>query len=296
MVMLEDVELRLSFLWLSRYVSDANDAFGTLTFSLEGVNHFHFALDVAKQQLRIWPDLHWSGIEPVVLNVSDPIGLSAQDTFSIQVLQVPNSPDKFNLLSPQDEISLPYENAPVEFIWEHSWDPDPRDKVSYSFFMSSSSNLSGSGTLVISSIPDTSVSLVLNNPDGTYYWAVRADDKEGNQTWSNQVFITTIKSGVDDSKNTFPTRYDLSQNFPNTFNPSTAFSCQLPRPGWVTIRIFDTKGCMVRTLVNGRLNAGTHRIDWDGRNEENRYIGSGVYVVQMRAEDFVQYRKMMLIR
>jgi flagellar hook assembly protein FlgD len=53
---------------------------------------------------------------------------------------------------------------------------------------------------------------------------------------------------------------------------------------------------MVRTLVDGRMNAGTHRIDWDGRNEENRYTGSGVYVVQMQAEDFIQYRKMMLIR
>lgn len=88
-----------------------------------------------------------------------------------------------------------------------------------------------------------------------------------------------------------PTTYDLSQNFPNPFNPATTINYQLPKSGYVTLKVYDILGREVATLVNEEKSLGRYSINFDGSS-----LASGVYIYQIRANDYVSSKKMMLIK
>jgi len=93
-----------------------------------------------------------------------------------------------------------------------------------------------------------------------------------------------------------PQAFVLFQNFPNPFNASTAVKYQLPEASEVRLNVYNLLGQEVRRLVDGRVKAGTHSALWDSRDSLGREVGSGVYLVRMQAGDFVEVRKMALIR
>ncbi len=93
-----------------------------------------------------------------------------------------------------------------------------------------------------------------------------------------------------------PTVYALYQNYPNPFNPATTIRFDLPEHANVQLTVYNTTGQIVRTLVAGELPAGSHRIQWDGRNDGGRTVGSGLYVYRLNANDFVSTHKMLLTR
>lgn len=83
---------------------------------------------------------------------------------------------------------------------------------------------------------------------------------------------------------------------PNPFNPATELRFELPRPGQVTLDIFDARGQRVRRLVSGQLPAGLHQPLWQGRNDAGRPIASGVYHARLTTIDGVSTRKLTLAR
>ncbi len=93
-----------------------------------------------------------------------------------------------------------------------------------------------------------------------------------------------------------PETFRLDQNFPNPFNPSTTISFVLSERGLATVEIFDILGRQVRTLVTGRFPAGTHAVEWDGRNGEGNAVASGVYFYRLTVNGERATRKMMLIK
>lgn len=93
-----------------------------------------------------------------------------------------------------------------------------------------------------------------------------------------------------------PTEFSLGSNYPNPFNPSTTFTYSLPQAGKVLVQIFDVTGRRVRMLVNEEKEAGVYNVMWDGRNDANLQVASGMYVYQIRSGSFVQAKKMMLIK
>jgi hypothetical protein len=93
-----------------------------------------------------------------------------------------------------------------------------------------------------------------------------------------------------------PTSFDLGQNFPNPFNPTTTISFSLPEAGDVLLKIYNIRGQLVRTLIDKRTPAGYHEVTWDGRNQSDRAAASGVYFYRLETQDFSKTRKMMLIK
>lgn len=93
-----------------------------------------------------------------------------------------------------------------------------------------------------------------------------------------------------------PREHALHQNHPNPFNPSTRIAYDLPKPANVSLKIFDLAGQEIRTLVHGKQSAGAQSIYWDGRNEAGSLVSTGVYVYQLRTDDFVRSRKMLFLR
>lgn len=90
--------------------------------------------------------------------------------------------------------------------------------------------------------------------------------------------------------------FALSQNYPNPFNPTTTISFNLKNSGNASLRVFNMKGQVVRTLQNGSLGAGHHHIVWDGKDDSGRNSSSGLYFYQLKANGYSDTRKMLLMK
>jgi hypothetical protein len=93
-----------------------------------------------------------------------------------------------------------------------------------------------------------------------------------------------------------PTTYALSQNYPNPFNPTTKINFDLPQPGEVTLEVFNMLGQRVAVLVDEYLEAGSHTVEWDSRDEYGDHVASGIYLYRLNAGDVGFTRKMMLLK
>ncbi len=98
-------------------------------------------------------------------------------------------------------------------------------------------------------------------------------------------------SDVDGNKQGLPLRFSLDQNYPNPFNPATTIRYTLAKNSKVKIAVYDLLGKEIATLVNTNLNAGEYTVQW---NTEN--MASGIYIYKLITKDFVQARKMMLLK
>jgi hypothetical protein len=87
-----------------------------------------------------------------------------------------------------------------------------------------------------------------------------------------------------------PNDFRLEQNYPNPFNPSTTISFSLPRTAVATLRIFNALGQEVALLANERKEAGYYQVTWDAT------VPSGIYFYSLRAGEFLQTKKMMVLK
>ncbi|MCU0415384.1 MAG: T9SS type A sorting domain-containing protein [Ignavibacteriaceae bacterium] len=96
--------------------------------------------------------------------------------------------------------------------------------------------------------------------------------------------------GVED-EGTIPTEFALEQNYPNPFNPSTTFRYSVPTQSKVVIKVFDVLGNEIATLMDEEKSVGTYELTWNAAN-----LSSGIYFYQLKASDYVQTRKMILLK
>jgi hypothetical protein len=93
-----------------------------------------------------------------------------------------------------------------------------------------------------------------------------------------------------------PTVFALLQNYPNPFNPVTTLRYDLPEQSTVNIIIYDMLGRQVRTLLNQTQDAGFKSVIWDATNDYGKPVSAGVYLYKIQAGEFVQTRKMVLMK
>jgi hypothetical protein len=91
-------------------------------------------------------------------------------------------------------------------------------------------------------------------------------------------------------------RPELDQNRPNPFNPVTTVRFKLDRDGSASLRVFDVRGRLVRTLVSGDLPSGEHEITWKGDDDRGRPAASGVYFCRLEVDVNTVQRRMVLVR
>ncbi|RPI14516.1 MAG: T9SS C-terminal target domain-containing protein [Ignavibacteriae bacterium] len=100
-----------------------------------------------------------------------------------------------------------------------------------------------------------------------------------------------IPVGIGTGNNGIPVKYELGQNFPNPFNPTTNVKFSIPKSGMVTLKIYDIQGKVVDTYMDGYLQAGEYNAEFDGAK-----LASGVYFYNLTADGFSETKKMMLIK
>ncbi len=112
---------------------------------------------------------------------------------------------------------------------------------------------------------------------------------QGNPTFNS----VNLPSGVEDDIKIAPQEYSLYQNYPNPFNPTTMVQYTIPVGSHVTLKVYNLLGDEVAVLVNQWKNAGSYSVEW---NVKNNTLASGVYFYQLTAGEFVETKKMLLIR
>ncbi|MBT6938986.1 MAG: T9SS type A sorting domain-containing protein, partial [Candidatus Marinimicrobia bacterium] len=113
---------------------------------------------------------------------------------------------------------------------------------------------------------------------------------------------TTDQNGQETVKRTMlkvisvPSEFALHDNYPNPFNPTTTFRFDVPEVSDVTLSIYNMLGQRVRTFNYQNTSAGYHSVTWDATNDLGEQVGAGVYLYQLRANQFVKTRKMVLLK
>ncbi len=132
-----------------------------------------------------------------------------------------------------------------------------------------------------------------------YYYAKSVDQYDNLSSSSNYDVVwvmPTNKEYVIQSGSLVPSKYELGQNFPNPFNPATAIAFDLPQECRVMIAIYDLAGRKVRSLWEGTLPPGSHRVEWPGDNDLGAPVASGIYLYRITTGEFTAVRKMILMR
>ncbi len=100
----------------------------------------------------------------------------------------------------------------------------------------------------------------------------------------------------DDESMYFPPNFELNQNYPNPFNPSTVIGYQLNSGSNLKLTIYNLLGRNVKTLIDSFQNGGEHSIVWDGTDDFNNQVSSGVYLISLETNRNILTKKMILLR
>ncbi|MBD3258686.1 T9SS type A sorting domain-containing protein, partial [candidate division GN15 bacterium] len=150
----------------------------------------------------------------------------------------------------------------------------------------------------VSDIGTTSYTVDSLAENTQYSWRVQMIEDTATSGWSSRLtFETSSPTDVEEEVlDGLPGSFVLSQNYPNPFNPTTTISYSLPTRSVVSLVVYDITGRQVVTLSEGTKPAGQYEITWDGENETGEKVASGVYLYRLEAGDFVQSRKMLLLK
>jgi uncharacterized membrane protein (UPF0182 family) len=129
---------------------------------------------------------------------------------------------------------------------------------------------------------------------------VRDDEADGTRDSSKHMYDILIWLGNNpeqptDAKPVAVTR--LEQNYPNPFNPQTTIAFSLKERARVKVDVYNVAGALVKTLVDETRAAGSYEdVRWDGRNNANQAVSSGVYFYKLVTNNFSQTKKMVLLK
>jgi hypothetical protein len=121
-------------------------------------------------------------------------------------------------------------------------------------------------------------------PGKTYSYYLAVQDRDGRfVSRTSQATVPVLNAA-------------LGQNVPNPFNPATVIAFTLPAADHVTLSVYDSNGRLVKTLVDGVREFGTHEVEWKGLDRAGNSVGSGVYFYRLVTGNFRESRKMLLLK
>ena len=113
----------------------------------------------------------------------------------------------------------------------------------------------------------------------------------------SELLITGTNDALDlsDANNT-PDKFKLNQNYPNPFNPVTTLRYELPEDSFVDVTIYDMLGNVVNNLINTNQSSGYKSVQWNATNNQSEPVSAGVNLYKIQAGDFVDTKKMILLK
>ena len=109
--------------------------------------------------------------------------------------------------------------------------------------------------------------------------------------------LAYFETGITSANEGIPTLLHLSQNYPNPFNPMTRIKFSIYRPTVVSLKIYNTAGQLVRTLIKDEIfQTSDHEVIWDGRNDFGKSVSSGLYFYRLDASGEIKTKKMIFLK
>ena len=212
--------------------------------------------------------------DPTVFFDSSPMSAYSIDNI------FPAVPDSFSVMTSVGEVSLSWSSSVAEdFAYYNIYRNSLMDDQPAIVF-----------TTISSSYVDTEVDASLNYE----YW-VTAVDHSGNES-NASVVLEVSGSMLSTVADLIPEVYALNQNYPNPFNPSTQIRYALPEQSQVVLTVYDMLGRKVRTLVNDVQDAGYRTVMWNATSDMGTLVSAGMYIYTIRANEFYQVKKMILLK
>ncbi|MBN2105230.1 T9SS type A sorting domain-containing protein [bacterium] len=163
-------------------------------------------------------------------------------------------------------------------VWRSDTEDGEYELLTTSLISSQGNNSSGAEYTFVDANVET---------NGTLYYKIEEKGADGS---SQQYGPISVEARI------IPEVFALEQNYPNPFNPLTTFTYDVPEIADVTIKVYSLLGKEVTTIYSKQQMPGRYTETWDGTNNRGQKLASGVYFLRMQAADFVQMRKMTLIR
>jgi hypothetical protein len=195
-------------------------------------------------------------------------------------------------IAPSKVLNLTSQRNPsiVALSWKAVMDPAD-DVVQYVLYRSDKSGFIPTAANKVGVATDTSFTDTQTDGSKTYYYRVAAVDYSGNiGTFSDELTVLNVL-GVESNDDALPKAFELSQNFPNPFNPSTTIRFGVPRATFVSLKVYNELGQEVASLVSNEMPAGYHTVQWNAAG-----MPSGMYFYKMQSQDFVQTKKLLLMK
>jgi len=191
--------------------------------------------------------------------------------------------------APDDSTTV--EDCEPTFVWNSTAGHRGTYTLQYAY-----DDLFTYGLCTVRGLSDTTFTISYPLPhlvDTTYYWHVQAVDLSQNESGFQALpyMFYVSAAGVERLEPDVPVAFSLSRNYPNPFMSATTIKYSIPRDCHVKVAIYNVLGQRVALLADGRQSAGIKTIRWQPDS-----LASGIYFCQLRAADFTQTRKMLLIR
>lgn len=259
--------------------------------SLDGLD-----LDLGVMKIAVMGDWTNAGKVSASVSIQAEYGLDAQP-FAAGFL----SQGQYSAAS----INIPAGTAGVDFKlkWVNGWDRYPTNDLDMVVFDPDGNiaEVDNDGDLIPDgqtlSMPEY-MSVSNPMPGKWTIWTLGYTIWEGRENF--KVYADVHKALSKDAalltKDMLPAEFALSQNMPNPFNPTTIVKYDLPRDAVTTLRVYNSLGQLVRTLVNELKPAGSHQVMFDGRDDSGTQLSSGMYIYQITAGSFTKSAKMLLLK
>ena len=228
--------------------------------------------------------------------------LTNYETITIEDVQVLDgqitsiSFELYYLQAPNNLIAISNDNI-VNLTWDHVQPPEStgKNQTNREFQSFNVYRNVDSGTFeVLANTIDLTYDDILEAAGEYNYYITAVYDQENESEASNTETVIWDGTGSDDPL--IPLVNALYQNSPNPFNPETRINFDLKEDWQVNLEIYNIKGQKVRTLINNQLSAGWHSIIWNGKDDNNKPVSSGIYFYKIMAGEFQATRKMLLMK
>ncbi len=200
-----------------------------------------------------------------------------------------------NLISPIDSLNTLFIDS-LQFKWATVYSAD-------SYYIEISTDWNFDTIVYGTSLVDTTLYVgELLEDNKKYYWHVKSENDIGEGPWSDRHQFAF--GNVTDLENKLigVNSYQLWNNYPNPFNPSTTIKYKIPEKSHVVLSIYNLIGQKIKTLKNEMVNAGTHISHWDGTNRLGTQVSSGLFIYKLEStglnstKRFIQAKQMIKIK
>ena len=277
----------------------------TLSFSASA-DTSAITTNVDGTNLTLTSEADWNGTSNITVIVTDENDLSDTTDFTLTVNPVNDSPEVFSVIYPtvSDTFSTHADNdTMIAYKWYPSLDIDSNVEYTLIIELEFFSNYY---TEEYENITDTTFSVsahsldpllsALNLEETELHWFVESTDGEYTVSSDTGYFVLSTEALNTIGDANIPEVFALHQNYPNPFNPVTTLRYDLPENGHVSITIYDMLGRQVKTIINQYQEAGYRSVIWNATNNYGKPVSAGIYLYQIQAGEYMQTKKMVLLK